>query len=208
VDCCAHRCQDSTRFCSRPRSGGSHRDGQPRRRLNRGVAKPVLRPRRHGHDGTSSTTIPLLTVNYTSAPRLAVALPVHSTPLPISGSDDEQTTGVLVRHGMGGMGGGMMSFLIDGKSLIPHALTSRAASMRSNNGPSRTARAWITRSTCTARSSGDEPHAQRRPTGRTISCLARHRNVAALETVIFKVVQRQLGRRMYHCHILEHEDRA
>ena len=33
-------------------------------------------------------------------------------------------------------------------------------------------------------------------------------NVAALETVVFKVVQRQLGRRMYHCHILEHESQG
>jgi bilirubin oxidase len=33
-------------------------------------------------------------------------------------------------------------------------------------------------------------------------------NVRALETVVLKVVQRQLGKRMYHCHILEHEDQG
>ena len=30
-------------------------------------------------------------------------------------------------------------------------------------------------------------------------------NVEAFETVVFNVVQQQLGRRLYHCHILEHE---
>ena len=33
-------------------------------------------------------------------------------------------------------------------------------------------------------------------------------NVAAFESVVFKVVQSQLGKRMYHCHILEHEDQG
>jgi bilirubin oxidase len=33
-------------------------------------------------------------------------------------------------------------------------------------------------------------------------------NVAAFESVVFRVVQSQLGLRMYHCHILEHEDQG
>jgi bilirubin oxidase len=33
-------------------------------------------------------------------------------------------------------------------------------------------------------------------------------NVAAFESVTFRVVQSQLGKRMYHCHILEHEDQG
>jgi bilirubin oxidase len=33
-------------------------------------------------------------------------------------------------------------------------------------------------------------------------------NVAAFETVTFKVVQQHLGKRMYHCHILEHQSQG
>ena len=33
-------------------------------------------------------------------------------------------------------------------------------------------------------------------------------NIAAFESVVFRVVQSQLGMRMYHCHILEHESQG
>ena len=41
-------------------------------------------------------------------------------------------------------------------------------------------------------------------------CIARRNavDVAASESVVFKVVQSQPGMRMYHCHILEHEDQG
>ena len=109
----------------------------------------------------------------------------------------------------GGMGGGMMSFLIDGKSFDPSRvdLTSRVNEIEQ----------W----TIENRSSMDHPFHLH---GTQFQVVSRSRggvtvaepflawrdtvNVAALETVVFKVVQRQLGRRMYHCHILEHESQG
>jgi FtsP/CotA-like multicopper oxidase with cupredoxin domain len=111
--------------------------------------------------------------------------------------------------GMGGMGGGMMSFLIDGKSFDPSRvdLTSRVNEVEQ----------W----TIENRSSMDHPFHLH---GTQFQVMSRTRsgvrlaepflawrdtvNVAAFETVVFKVVQRQLGRRMYHCHILEHESQG
>nr|MBP6774515.1 multicopper oxidase domain-containing protein [Gemmatimonadaceae bacterium] len=68
-----------------------------------------------GMMGSASTTIPLLTLNYTSAATAAIALPGALNSIADLGVPT--TTKRLVFSsgmGMGGMGGGMMSFLIDG----------------------------------------------------------------------------------------------
>jgi bilirubin oxidase len=163
-----------------------------------------------GMMGSASTTIPLLTLNYTSAATAAIALPGALNSIADLGVPT--TTKRLVFSsgmGMGGMGGGMMSFLIDGKSFDPSRvdLTSRVNEIEQ----------W----TIENRSSMDHPFHLH---GTQFQVVSRSRggvtvaepflawrdtvNVAALETVVFKVVQRQLGRRMYHCHILEHESQG
>jgi bilirubin oxidase len=163
-----------------------------------------------GMMGSASTTIPLLTLNYTSAATAAIALPGALNSIADLGVPT--TTKRLVFSsgmGMGGMGGGMMSFLIDGKSFDPSRvdLTSRVNEIEQ----------W----TIENRSSMDHPFhlhgTQFQVVSRTRSGVALAEpflawrdtvNVAAFETVVFKVVQRQLGRRMYHCHILEHESQG
>jgi bilirubin oxidase len=163
-----------------------------------------------GMMGSASTTIPLLTLNYTSAATAAIALPGALNSIADLGVPT--TTKRLVFSsgmGMGGMGGGMMSFLIDGKSFDPSRvdLTSRVNEIEQ----------W----TIENRSSMDHPFHLH---GTQFQVVSRSRggvtvtepflawrdtvNVAALETVVFKVVQRQLGKRMYHCHILEHESQG
>jgi bilirubin oxidase len=163
-----------------------------------------------GMMGSASTTIPLLTLNYTSAATAAIALPGALNSIADLGVPT--TTKRLVFSsgmGMGGMGGGMMSFLIDGKSFDPSRvdLTSRVTEIEQ----------W----TIENRSSMDHPFHLH---GTQFQVVSRTRggvtvaepflawrdtvNVAALETVVFKVVQRQLGKRMYHCHILEHESQG
>jgi len=110
---------------------------------------------------------------------------------------------------MGGMGGGMMSFLIDGKSFDPARidLTSRVNEVEQ----------W----TIENRSSMDHPFHLH---GTQFQVVSRKQNgvtapepylawrdtvnVAAFETVVFNVVQHQPGKRMYHCHILEHESQG
>ena len=163
-----------------------------------------------GMMGTSSTTIPLLTVNYTSAATAAVALPGALNSIADLGVATTNKRLVFSSGmGMGGMGGGMMSFLIDGKSFDPSRvdLTSRVNEIEQ----------W----TIENRSSMDHPFHLH---GTQFQVVSRSRggvtvaepflawrdtvNVAALETVVFKVVQRQLGRRIYHCHILEHESQG
>jgi bilirubin oxidase len=112
--------------------------------------------------------------------------------------------------GMGGMGmGGMMGFLIDGKAFDPARvdLTSRVNEIEQ----------W----TVENRSSMDHPFhlhgTQFQIVSRTNGGVATAEpylawrdtvNVPAFESVVFKVVQRQPGKRMYHCHILEHEDQG
>jgi bilirubin oxidase len=106
-------------------------------------------------------------------------------------------------------GGGMMQFLIDGKSFDPARvdLTSRVNQVEQ----------W----TVENRSSMDHPFhlhgtqfqvVSRSRGGATIpeTTLAWRDvvNVAAFESVVFRVVQSQLGMRMYHCHILEHESQG
>ena len=163
-----------------------------------------------GMMGTSSTTIPLLTVNYTSAATAAVALPGALNSIADLGVATTNKRLVFSSGmGMGGMGGGMMSFLIDGKSFDPSRvdLTSRVNEIEQ----------W----TIENRSSMDHPFhlhgTQFQVVSRTRSGVALAEpflawrdtvNVAAFEAVVFKVVQRQLGRRMYHCHILEHESQG
>ena len=163
-----------------------------------------------GMMGSSSTTIPLLTLTYTSAATAAVALP--SALNTIADLGVPMTTKRLVFSsgmGMGGMGGGMMSFLIDGKSFDPARidLTSRVNEVEQ----------W----TIDNRSSMDHPFhlhgTQFQVVSRTRSGVTATEpylawrdtfNVAAFETVVLKVVQHQLGKRMYHCHILEHESQG
>ena len=163
-----------------------------------------------GMMGSASTTIPLLTLNYTSAATAAIALPGALNSIADLGVPT--TTKRLVFSsgmGMGGMGGGMMSFLIDGKSFDPSRvdLTSRVNEIEQ----------W----TIENRSSMDHPFHLH---GTQFQVVSRTRggvtvaepflawrdtvNVAALETVVCQVVQRQLGSRMYHCHILEHESQG
>jgi bilirubin oxidase len=163
-----------------------------------------------GMMGSASTTIPLLTLNYTSAATAAIALPGALNSIADLGVPT--TTKRLVFSsgmGMGGMGGGMMSFLIDGKSFDPSRvdLTSRVNEIEQ----------W----TIENRSSMDHPFHLH---GTQFQVVSRTRggvtvaepflawrdtvNVAAFEAVVFKVVERQLGRRMYHCHILEHESQG
>ena len=81
-----------------------------------------------GMMGSSSSTIPLLTLNYTSAATTAVALPSALNSIADLGVPTKTKRLVFSSGmGMGGMGGGMMSFLIDGKSFDPARidLTSR-----------------------------------------------------------------------------------
>jgi bilirubin oxidase len=168
-----------------------------------------------GMMGTSSTTIPLLTLNYTSASTAAVALPsalnsIADLGVPTTSKRLVFSSGMgMGGMGMGGMGGGMMSFLIDGKSFDPARidLTSRVNEVEQ----------W----TIENRSSMDHPFHLH---GTQFQVMSRTRsgvglaepflawrdtvNVAAFETVVLKVVQHQLGKRMYHCHILEHESQG
>ena len=163
-----------------------------------------------GMMGPSSATIPLLTVNYTTATRAAIALPSTLNPIVDLGLPTQSKRLVFSScMGMGGMGGGMMSFLIDGKSFDPARidLTSRLNEIEQ----------W----TIENRSSMDHPFHLH---GTQFQVVSRTRggatiaepfvawrdtvNVAAFETVTLKVVQQQLGKRMYHCHILEHESQG
>jgi bilirubin oxidase len=163
-----------------------------------------------GMMGSSSAAIPLLALTYASTAATAIALPDALNSIADLGSPATIKRLVLSSGmGMGGMGGGMMNFLIDGKSFDPSRvdLTSRVNDVEQ----------WAVEN----RSSMDHPFhlhgtqfqvVNRTHGGVTIAepFLAWRDtvNVAALETVVFKVVQRQLGRRMYHCHILEHEDQG
>jgi bilirubin oxidase len=163
-----------------------------------------------GMMGSSSLTIPLLTLNYTSAPSTAIALPsalnaIADLGVPTAAKRLVFSSGM----GMGGMGGGMMSFLIDGKTFDPQRidLTSRVNEIEQ----------W----TIENRSGMDHPFhlhgTQFQVVSRTRSGVTTPEpylawrdtvNVAAFETVVLKVVQHQLGKRMYHCHILEHESQG
>jgi bilirubin oxidase len=157
--------------------------------------------------GSSSTTIPLLTLRYTATAMTTVALP--GTLDAIAGLGMPTTTKRLVFSAGMGMGGGMMGFLIDGKTFDPARvdLTSRVNEVEQ----------W----TIVNRSGMDHPFhlhgtqfqvVSRRRNGVTIAepFLAWRDtvNVAAFESVVFKVVQHQIGKRMYHCHILEHESQG
>ena len=163
-----------------------------------------------GMMGSVSSTIPLLTLTYASAATAAVALPGALNSIADLGVPTRTKRLVFSSGmGMGGMGGGMMSFLIDGKSFDPARidLTSRINEVEQ----------W----TIENRSSMDHPFHLH---GTQFQVVSRTRggvplaepflawrdtvNVAAFETVVFKVVQHQLGKRMYHCHILEHESQG
>jgi bilirubin oxidase len=164
-----------------------------------------------GMMGSGSSTIPLLTLNYSRTAALPVALPTALRPIASLGTPAAYKHLVLSSGmGMGMMGGGgMMRFLIDGKTFDPARidLTSRVNQVEQ----------W----TVENRSSMDHPFHLH---GTQFQVVSRTRggatileptlawrdvvNVAAFESVVFKVVQSQLGKRMYHCHILEHEDQG
>ena len=163
-----------------------------------------------GMMGSTSATTPLLTLTYASAATAAVALPSALNSIADLGVPTKSKRLVFSSGmGMGGMGGGMMSFLIDGKSFDPARidLTSRVDEVEQ----------W----TIENRSSMDHPFhlhgTQFQVVSRTRSGVTATEpylawrdtvNVAAFETVVFNVVQHQLGKRMYHCHILEHESQG
>jgi bilirubin oxidase len=163
-----------------------------------------------GMMSSPSSVIPLLTLNYTAAVAVAVALPGELRQISSLGAATRSKRLVLSSTmGMGGMGSGMMSFLIDGKSFDPARidLTSRVHEVEQ----------W----TIENRSSMDHPfhlHGTQfqvvswtRNGLTTVEPFVAWRdtvNVAAFETVAFNVVQHQLGKRMFHCHILEHEDQG
>ncbi len=170
-----------------------------------------------GMMGNGSSTIPLLTVGYSRSASLPAAMPTALRPIAPLGAPTaykhlvlSSGMGMGMGMGMGIMGsGGMMKFLIDGKSFDPTRvdLTSRVNQVEQ----------W----TVENRSSMDHPFhlhgtqfqvVSRSRGGATIaeSTLAWRDvvNVAAFESVVFKVVQTQLGMRMYHCHILEHESQG
>jgi len=163
-----------------------------------------------GMMGSAASTIPLLTLSYSGSAAVPMALPTALRPIAPFGVPT--TTKRLVFSsgmGMGGMGGGMMQFLIDGKSFDPARvdLTSRVNEVEQ----------W----TIENRSSMDHPFHLH---GTQFQVVSRTRggvtipeaslawqdvvNVPALESVVFNVIQREVGRRMYHCHILEHEDQG
>jgi suppressor of ftsI len=165
-----------------------------------------------GMMGSGTSTIPLLTVKYSRAAALPVALPTELRPIGSLGVPTAYKHLVLSSGmGMGGMmaAGTMMQFLIDGKSFDPARvdLTSRINQVEQ----------W----TVENRSSMDHPFHLH---GTQFQVVSRSRgaatipetnlawrdvvNVAAFESVVFKVVQARLGMRMYHCHILEHEDQG
>jgi suppressor of ftsI len=163
-----------------------------------------------GMMGSYSATIPLLTLTYASAATAATAVPSALNSIADLGVPTETKRLVLSSGmGMGGMGGGMMRFLIDGKSFDPARidLTSRVNEVEQ----------W----TIENRSSMDHPFhlhgTQFQVVSRTRSGVTAIEpylawrdtvNVAAFETLVFNVVQHQLGKRMYHCHILEHESQG
>jgi bilirubin oxidase len=160
-----------------------------------------------GMMGTTSAAIPLLTLNYSSTAAPAIALPDVLNSIARLGNP-VVTKRLVLSSGMG-MGSGMMAFLIDGKSFHPTRvdLTSRVNEVEQ----------WVIEN----RSSMDHPiHLH----GTQFQIVSRTRNgvtlpepyvawrdtvnVVAFETVAFNVVQNQPGKRMYHCHILEHEDQG
>lgn len=162
-----------------------------------------------GMTGGGSTAIPLLTLRNSEPAVASMALPTALRPIAPLGVPTATKRLVLSSGmGMGGMGG-MMQFLIDGKSFDPARvdLTSRVDAVEQ----------W----TIENRSSMDHPFHLH---GTQFQVVSRTRggatipeptiawrdvvNVAAFESVVFNVVQSQLGKRMYHCHILEHEDQG
>jgi len=155
----------------------------------------------------SSTTIPLLALNHSTAAKTAVALPTALNSIADLGVPT-QAKWLVFSWGMvmGEMGGDRMSFLIDGKVFDPARidLTSRVNEVEQ----------W----TIENRSSMDHPFhlhgTQFQLVSRTrsgVTTIEPYRawrdtvNVAAFETLVFNVVQRHIGKRLYHCHILEHE---
>jgi bilirubin oxidase len=157
---------------------------------------------------TAPATIPLLAVRYASTPVAPVALPSRLTTIEDLGRATA-TKRLVFTSGMGMGMGGMMRFLIDGKSFDMERvdLTSRINEVEE----------W----TVENRSSMDHPFhlhgtqfqvVRRTRSGVTMAePFAAWRdtfNVVPFESVTFKVVQRHLGKRVYHCHILEHEDQG
>ncbi len=165
-----------------------------------------------GMMGGDLATLSLLTLRIAGSVVAAPPLPGVLRPIAPLGPP-AAAKHLMLSSGMGmgmGMGmGGMMSFLIDGRSFDPARvdLTSRVNVVEQ----------W----TVENRSSMDHPFHLH---GTQFQVVSRSRggvsvpepflawrdvvNVAALETVVFNVVQTMPGKRLYHCHILEHEDQG
>jgi bilirubin oxidase len=163
-----------------------------------------------GMTGGGSASVPLLTLRSSEHAVTSVAMPTALRPIAALGVPTATKHLVFSSGmGMGGMGGGMMQFLIDGRSFDPTRvdLTSRLNQVEQ----------W----TIENRSSMDHPFhlhgTQFQVVSRTRSGATTAEsplawsdvvNVPAFESVVFNVVQHQVGKRMYHCHILEHEDQG
>jgi bilirubin oxidase len=164
-----------------------------------------------GMMGSASSTIPLLTLNYSQSASLPVALPTALRPIAQLGAPVAYKHLVL-SSGMGTEmmnAGGMMQFLIDGKSFDPARvdLTSRVNQVEEWTVENRSSmdhpfHLHGTQFQVVSRSRGGAAIAETTLAWRDVV------NVAAFESVVFKVVQSRLGMRMYHCHILEHESRG
>ena len=166
-----------------------------------------------GMMGSASSTIPLLTLNYSQSAALPVALPTALRPIAPLGTPAAYKHLVLsmgMGMGMGMMGSsGMMQFLIDGKSFDPARvdLTSRVNQVEEWTVENRSSmdhpfHLHGTQFQVVSRSHGGAAIAETTLAWRDVV------NVAAFESVVFRVVQSQLGMRMYHCHILEHESQG
>ncbi len=163
-----------------------------------------------GMGGGVGAPIPILTLN--NSRNAAVVPPALPTALRSIVAFAEPTVRkrLLFTSGMDGMmGGGMMQFLIDGKSFDPNRvdLTSQVNEVEQWTAENRTGmdhpfHLHGTQFQVVSRTRGGATVLEPFLAWRDVV------NVAAFETVVFRVVQSQLGKRMYHCHILEHEDQG
>jgi bilirubin oxidase len=161
--------------------------------------------------GSGTSTVPLLTVAYSRSAVQPVAMPTSLRPiLPLEAPVAYKHLVLSSGMGMGMMGGGgMMQFLIDGKSFDPARvdLTSRVGqveqwTVENRSGMDHPFHLHGTQFQVVSRSLGGATIPEPTLAWRDVV------NVAAFESVVFKVVQSQVGKRMYHCHILEHEDQG
>jgi bilirubin oxidase len=157
--------------------------------------------------GVTAAPIPVLTLSYGGPAAPAIALPGALASVPALGAP--VATKRLVFSSAMRAGATGMNFLIDGKSFDPARvdLISRIDevelwSIENRSDMDHPFHLHGTQFQVVSRTRGGvttmEPYVAWRDTV----------NVAAFETVALKTVQRQRGKRLYHCHILEHESRG